>query len=67
MGTMNEYELDTAVVVEDVILGERFRFEAGPGRVRAKSERDELALERLVAEHPTIARRVKPAPKSTKG
>jgi len=64
---MEEYELETAVVVEDSFLGERYRFEGGPGRVKPKDERAELALAKLAAEQPNVCRRVKPAPKSGKG
>lgn len=56
-----EYELATPVVVEDAILGERFRFEAPAGRVKPKNEREEWALERLATDQPDVCRRVKVA------
>lgn len=60
---MGEYELATAVVVEDSFLGERYRFEGGPGRVRPKDEREELALAKLAEDQPAACRLVKPAAK----
>jgi hypothetical protein len=63
MGGVMDYELETAVVVEDSILGERFRYEGGPGRVKPKNEREELALQRLAEQRPDVCRAVKPAPK----
>lgn len=47
---MKRYSLPTPAVVEmPDPFGERFRFEADAGEVVAKNEREEAALEHLVA------------------
>lgn len=64
MSEIKEYELETAVVVEDSFLGERYRFEGGPGKVKPKDERAELALAKLAVEQPDVCRVARPAPKA---
>jgi hypothetical protein len=64
MGDTMEYELESAVVVEDSLLGERYRFEGGPGRVKPKSEVEEAALAKLASDQPDVCKPVKPAPKA---
>lgn len=63
MSETREFELETAVVVEDSFLGERYRFEHAAGRVKPKSELEEAALEHLAVVQPDVCRVVKPAPK----
>lgn len=63
MRAVQEYELETDVLVETDFLGERFVFKHAAGRVKPKNEREEHALE-LAASLTDAVKPAKPAPKA---